>query len=57
MMQLGMNRIKTLGWYDERTNSCVDHVANVLGAGGEDIPPGAGSQMKHMARKGIKIRD
>lgn len=48
---------QSLGTYDERTNSCVDHVANVLRAGGEDIPAGAGSQMKYMARKGIKIRD
>ena len=48
---------RPLGWYDERTNSCVDHVANVLRAGGEDIPPGAGSQMKYMVRKGIKIKD
>ena len=27
-----------LGKYDERTNSCVDHVANVLRAGGADVP-------------------
>lgn len=48
---------RPLGWYDERTNSCVEHVTNVLRAGGEDVPTGAGSQMKYMVRKGIKIKD
>jgi hypothetical protein len=45
-----------LGCYDERSNSCVDHVANVLRAGGEDVPSGASSQMEYMARKAIKIK-
>jgi hypothetical protein len=29
---------KELGAYDQRTNSCVDHVAEVLRAGGTDVP-------------------
>lgn len=48
---------KSLGIYNERTNSCVDHVADVLRAGGADVPEGAGGQMKYMIRNGIKIKD
>ncbi|MCO7333475.1 hypothetical protein [Burkholderia multivorans] len=31
---------RELGQYDERSNSCVDHVANVLRAGDENVPSG-----------------
>jgi RHS repeat-associated protein len=48
---------RDLGTYDERTNSCVDHVSDVLRAGGENVPVGAGSQLKYLAKKGIKIKD
>ena len=37
---------KDIGKYDERTNSCVDHVASVLRAGGADVPQGPLGQMR-----------
>ncbi|MGN6084207.1 RHS repeat domain-containing protein, partial [Trinickia sp.] len=45
-----------LGKYDERTNSCVDHVANVLRAGGVDVPQGPLGQMKFLKRLGFKVK-
>ncbi len=45
------------GAYDVKTNSCQTHVANVLRAGGESVPPGAGPQQKYLLRKGFPVRD
>ena len=45
------------GIYNVRTNSCQTHVANVLRAGGESVPPGVGAQQKYLLRKGFKVRD
>jgi RHS repeat-associated protein len=45
-----------LGKYDERTNSCVDHVANVLRAGGSDVPQGPLGQMKFLSKLGFKAK-
>jgi hypothetical protein len=40
-----------LGPYDQKTNSCVDHVAEVLRVGGTDVPKSALGQYKYL--KGI----
>ncbi len=45
-----------LGKYDEKTDSCVDHVANALRAGGVDVPQGPLSQMKFMKKLGFKAK-
>ena len=45
-----------LGKYDEKTNSCVDHVANVLRAGGVDVPQDPLSQMKFLKKLGFKAK-
>jgi len=50
--KLGTN----LGKYDERTNSCVDHVANVLRAGGADVPKGPLGQMRFLSKLGFKAK-
>ena len=42
---------KELGPYDQKTNSCVDHVSEVLRAGGTDVPKSALGQYKYL--KGI----
>ena len=47
---------KELGTYDERTNSCVTHVAGVLRAAGEDIAPGPLAEMKYLKGKGFQIK-
>lgn len=47
---------KELGKYDERTNSCVDHVANVLRANGEDIGSGPMQQMRYLRSQGFQIK-
>ncbi|AKJ28503.1 RHS repeat-associated core domain-containing protein [Caldimonas brevitalea] len=47
---------KDTGTYDVHTNSCLTHVANVLRAGGEPVPEGAGGQMRYMRKKGFKVK-
>jgi hypothetical protein len=47
---------KELGPYNERTNSCVDHVANVLRAGGADVPQGPLKQAKYLSQHGFKMK-
>lgn len=47
---------KELGPYSERTNSCVDHISNVLRAGGVNFPEGPGGQAKFLAKKGFKLK-
>jgi RHS repeat-associated protein len=44
---------KELGPYDRRTNSCVDHVAEVLRQGGVDVPQGPLGQFKYMRGLGL----
>ena len=44
---------KQLGPYSRDTNSCVDHVAEVLRAGGEPVPTGALSQYKYLKKNGF----
>src|SRR5512133_2189031 len=44
---------KELGPYDQRTNSCVDHVANTLRAGGADVPNSALGQNKYLKGLGF----
>ncbi|KVU91767.1 sugar-binding protein [Burkholderia ubonensis] len=47
---------KTFEAYDERTNSCVDHVSNVLRAGGADVPQGPLGQMRYLGKLGFKAK-
>ncbi|KVN23049.1 sugar-binding protein [Burkholderia stagnalis] len=47
---------KDIGKYDERTNSCVDHVASVLRAGGADVPQGPLGQMRYLGKLGFKAK-
>jgi hypothetical protein len=47
---------KDLGPYNERTNSCVDHVANVLRSGGADVPKGPLGQAKYLSQRGFKMK-
>jgi len=47
---------RQLGQYDERSNSCVDHVANVLRAGGENVPSGPLGQSRYLTQRGFKMK-
>lgn len=47
---------RELGQYDERSNSCVDHVANVLRAGGENVPSGPLGQSRYLTQRGFKMK-
>jgi hypothetical protein len=42
-----------MGPYNRKTNSCVTHVANVLRAGGVDIPDSALAMFKYMKGLGF----
>lgn len=44
---------KELGPYDMKTNSCVDHVAEVLRQGGVEVPKSALGQHKFLKGKGF----
>jgi hypothetical protein len=44
---------KELGPYSEKTNSCVEHVCNVLRAGGVDVPNSALGQFKFLKGLGF----
>ena len=44
---------KQLGPYDKQTNSCVDHVAEVLRKGGVDVPNGGIGQYKYLKSLGL----
>lgn len=43
------------GIYDEKTNSCMTHVGNVLRAGGVEVPAEPLAQAKYFVRKGFKM--
>jgi hypothetical protein len=46
---------KDLGSYDDKTNSCVTHVAEVLNAGGEAMPTvGQRAQDRYLRGKGFR---
>lgn len=47
---------RQLGQYDERSNSCVDHVANVLRAGGGNVPSGPLGQSRYRTQRGLKMK-
>jgi len=47
---------KNLGKYDKYTNSCVDHVSNVLRAGGVEVPAGTGPQIKYLTKAGVPLK-
>ena len=42
-----------LGPYSQRTNSCVDHVSEVLRAGGVDVQKSAIGQFKYLKSLGL----
>jgi uncharacterized protein RhaS with RHS repeats len=42
---------KQLGPYSQKTNSCVDHVSNVLREGGAEVPDSALGQFKYLKKK------
>jgi hypothetical protein len=44
---------KELGPYSQRTNSCVDHVAEVIRQGGIDVPNSALGQYKFLKKLGF----
>ena len=44
---------KDLGAYDVKTNSCVDHISEVLREGGVDIPKSPLGQMKYLKELGF----
>ena len=44
---------KQLGPYSQKTNSCVDHVSNVLREGGAEVPDSALGQFKYLKKLGF----
>lgn len=47
---------RQLGQYDERSNSCVDHVANVLRVGGENVSSEPLEQSRYLTHRGFKVK-